>query len=284
MNMIVLLRSLRHGPLWRLGPLWLLLGRFYRWIVSGLQLSVSQYIGPYGPFRLDARFAFSNLARWGEAHNDGFVACVEACRGRRCVIDIGAHIGLVTLPVASVLDPEGILVSFEPAVANRRLLERHLMLNGLAGRVTVEADLVGAESRDQVTLHESADASGMNSFAAREGDYRPVRHRQVSLDDYCARHGLVPDVIKIDVEGAELAVLEGARGALHRCRPLIFLSVHPWHLQQLGSSTDELAVLIDELDYECHTAEGCMVETFGLREYILTPRAVVAETPPRVSA
>jgi len=273
MDVTTVLRRLRHGPLRGLDPLWLLLGRGYRGAVSGLGLSVRQRIGPYGPFRLDARFAFSDFEHWGEGHNDGFSACIESCRGRRCVLDIGAHIGLVTLPAASVLAPGGRLVAFEPAAANRRLLRRHLALNGLTERVVVECTLVGADSRDEVVLHESGEASGMNSLAARAGDYRQVRHRQVRLDDYCEGHGLAPEVIKIDVEGAELGVLEGARRTLRRFRPLVFLSVHPWHLGQLGRSTAELAGLIDELDYDCHTAAGEAVEEFGLREYLLTPRA-----------
>lgn len=279
MGMTAALRRLRHGPLRRLGPLWLLLGRGYRRVVSGLGLSVTQRIGPYGPFRLDARFAFSAFARWGEGHNDGFSACVEACRGRRCVIDVGAHIGLVSLPVASVLAPDGLLVSFEPAAANRRLLEQHLRLNDLQGRVRVEPDLVGAECREEVVLHESGEASGMNSMVSRGGDYHPVRHRQITLDEYCKSQGLEPEVIKIDVEGAELDVLQGARETLRRCRPLIFLSVHPWHLGQLGRSTGELARLIDELGYECLTAQGAVVHEFGLREYVLSPRPRAGDRP-----
>jgi len=270
--MLNLLRRLRHGPLRRLGPLWVRLGNGYRRLISSLGLSVAQNIGPYGPFRLDARFAFSDFEHWGGAHNDGFVDCVEACRGRHCVFDIGAHIGLVSLPVASVLADDGLLVSFEPAVANRRLLERHLSLNTCNDRVRVEPFLVGAENRGDVLLHESDEASGMNSLAAREGDYRQVQHVQVSLDDYCRRHSLTPEVIKIDVEGAELGVLEGAREILDRYRPDIFLSVHPWHIAQLGRSTDELAVLIDELEYDCHDGDGRMVTEFALREYRLVPR------------
>ncbi len=274
--MITLLRRLRHGPLRALGPAWVQLGRGYRRLVGGLGLSVRQRIGPYGPFRLDARFAFSDFEHWGQGHNDGFTACVEACRGRRCVLDVGAHIGLVSLPVAAVLAPDGLLIAFEPAAANRRLLRRHLELNGLSERVKVEAALVGAECLDEVLLHESGEVSGMNSLAAREGDYRPVAHRQLSLDHYCGRNGLAPEVIKIDVEGAELGVLEGAREVLQRCRPQIFLSVHPWHIARLGRSTEELAALIDELEYDCRTADGGAVTEFGLREYHLVPRTRAA--------
>lgn len=272
--MLSLLRYLRHGPLKRFSPFWLWLGGIYRRCVNGTNLAVRQHIGPYGPFRLDARFAFSNFSQWGGAHNDGFRECVEACRGRYCVIDVGAHVGLVSLPAMAVMDPSGKLIAFEPATVNRALLRRHLVLNGFDGRASVESALVGADDHDDVRFFEMGEHTGMNTVVpgAMDARYEPVSRQQVTLDAYCARHGLAPEVIKIDVEGAELGVLNGARATLAFCRPLIFLSVHPRQIALLGQSTEMLAKLIESLGYNCHHVDGSPVKTFALREYILTPR------------
>ncbi len=237
--------------------------------------AVSQRIGGYGPFRLDPYFAFSDFTSWGAGHNDGFTACVEACRGRKCVIDIGAHVGLVTLPVASVLDPEGVVVAFEPSRVNRAFLDRHIELNALSSRVRVEPFLVGARELDEVAFFELDKASGMNTVVAGvlSGSARQISVPQTSLDAYCARHHISPEVIKIDVEGAELDVLEGARQVMLRQRPLVFLSVHPRQIASLGRTTDELAQLIDEAGYDCRQIDGSPVDLFALREYRLTPRS-----------
>jgi len=272
--MITLLRNLRHGPLNFLSPLWVALGSVFRWAIAGLNLTTSQHIGAYGPFRLDGRFAFSNFKRWGEGHNDSFAACVEACRGRRVVLDIGAHIGLVSLPVASILVDDGLLVAFEPATANAALLDRHIYLNNLSQKVRIENTLVGEEDRDDVPFFELCDATGMNTVVpyAMGGDYRPVSRSQITLDTYCSDHDLTPEVIKIDVEGAELGVLRGGRETLSRCRPTIFLSVHPRQIALLGEAVDALFDLIESLDYVCRHADGTAVTEFRLREYVLTPR------------
>ncbi len=121
--LLATLRRLRHGPLRRFDAIWLPLGRLHRWLVRvlGWSAPVKQSIGRYGPFLLDAQFAFSDFAGWGGGHNEGFAACIEACRGRRCVIDVGAHVGLVALPMASVIAAGGVVVAFEPAAANRAL-------------------------------------------------------------------------------------------------------------------------------------------------------------------
>ncbi len=269
-----LIRRLRHGPLKLLSPLWVVMGGLFRKAVAGSGLTVRQRIGPYGPFRLDVKFAFSDFAHWGGAHNDGFRDCVEACRGKSCVLDVGGHIGLVSLPAASVMAEGGRLIAFEPSTANRALLVRHAALNGYSERVTAEGALVGAEDLDAVSFFESESASGMNSVVpgAMGADYRSVSKAQVALDSYCARHDLAPQVVKIDVEGAEVGVLSGACAMLAKHRPLIFLSVHPRQIALSGSSLATLAALIDVLGYDCRHADGSPVMAFELREYVLSPR------------
>jgi FkbM family methyltransferase len=275
-----ILRSLRHGPLAALGPLWVRLGMIYRSVVHHVPgLSVSQYVGPYGPFRLSAEFAFSNFSNWGGAHNRGFRTCVEACRGKTCVLDVGAHIGLVTLPVSSVLGQRGTVHAFEAARANAELLRRHLKLNRIANADVIEA-LVGTEDREAVEFYESAGPHGQNSIVqkrkpAPDGEWSNfswVRKPQLSIDSYCQRRGIAPQVIKIDVEGAEIGVLRGACETLRRSRPLIILSVHPREIALAGGSLENLRDLLDELDYDIRDTAGVPVREFKLDEYVVSPR------------
>ena len=271
---VATLRSLRHGPLKLFDPLWLALGRAYRALLRwhprpGPTL---QQIGPYGPFRMNPTFAFSDFAHWGDRHNRGFAACVEACRGKTCVLDVGAHIGLVSLPISGLLAPGGRLYAFEPATANHRLLAEHLALNGIDNVEVIDA-LVGAEDSSAVPFYEQREATGVNSVVgggSRSG-FERTRRRQVSLDSFCHARRLSPEVIKIDVEGAEMAVLEGGREVIGRCRPVIFLSVHPAHLEALGHDQAALAALIDSLGYRCRDMDGQTPGRFRLDEYRLDP-------------
>ena len=286
MSALSVVRWLRHGPLSFLGPLWLQLGRLYRATARHIPgLSVPQKIGPYGPFRLVPEFTFSNFESWGDVHNKGFRACVEACRGKTCVLDVGAHIGLVTLPVSSVLGRGGAIHSFEPAEANARILRRHIELNK-AENVEIIQSLVGEIDGAQVAFFESPGPHGQNSIVLKGGDklssewggYSRTERPQVSLDSYCERLTLAPEVIKIDVEGGELGVLRGARKALARCRPLLFLSVHPREIQLTGESLDALHALLGELGYEARDLEGRTVAEFKLDEYVVTPRELTSRS------
>ena len=283
--LIAALRRLRHGPLKRLNALWLLLGQAWRWSSRRLggAITVRHRIGRYGPFRLDGFFAFSNFAQWGSNHNEGFAACIEACRGQRCVMDVGAHIGLVTLPMANVIDPGGRVVAFEPSGINRAYLERHIALNGFTDRVSVVAALVGERESEGIPFFELDEAAGQNTTIAGvlPPDTPQSMIAQVTLDRYCAKTGLSPEVIKIDVEGAEIDVLRGARKTLTELRPVVFLSVHPRQIRAAGRSLEELNAVISSVGYDCRHTDGSPVSAFALREYILRPAAISLPLTPR---
>lgn len=274
------IRRLRHGPLAAFSPAWLFLGRHYRrWarLIPGLR--VSQKIGRYGPFKLLPEFTFSNLEGWGSGHNKGFAACVEACRGKSCVLDVGAHVGFVALPIASVLLDNGRLYAFEPAEANVRVLRRHLALNGF-NSVKVVPALVGETECEAVPFYESVGPHGQNSIVLKgentlmseAGGYASVMRPQVSLDGFCQRAGLAPEVIKIDVEGAEVGVLRGARNILAQHRPILILSVHPREIVLAGESLDRLRAVVAEAGYEICDINENPVENLALDEYIVVPR------------
>ncbi|MBI4142920.1 FkbM family methyltransferase [Candidatus Uhrbacteria bacterium] len=232
-------------------------------------------IGTSGTFRIVPELAVGSLdyAAWGSGKNSGFTQWVAACRDARVIFDIGAHIGLYALPASRVLALGGRCYAFEPAMANRLALERHVALNDCTN-ITVVPALVGECDADAVGFYEQQDVVGMNARVVRtDADrYHATTRPQVTLDAFCAARGITPDVIKIDVEGAELRVLRGAHATLERARPRIFLSVHPQHLPLLGDSVAALAAEIDALGYDVRDPAGRAVTSFGHDEVVLHPR------------
>jgi FkbM family methyltransferase len=234
--------------------------------------SVSKMIGPYGPFKMDRRFAFSNFARWGSAHNRGFVACIEEARGMKTVFDIGAHIGLVALPLSKSVDPAGKVFAFEPAKTNRAFLEDHIRSNGI-GNIEIVSDLVGSEAVEAISFFESSSDSGMNTIAEarRRSGFTETTVKQITLDEFCNESALRPELIKIDTEGAELSILQGASAVLREYHPIIFLSVHPRHIADLGGSVEELEELLTEHGYQVNDMDGNIVRPTELTEYVIRP-------------
>ena len=95
-------------------------------------------------------------------------------------------------------------------------------------RVTIEPSAVGS-SGGTADLFHAGDVSGLSRVgspnpAAPSG--LPVRVNVVTLDDYCSSAGLTPDWILIDVEGAELAALDGARRLLRQTSVAVVVEMH----------------------------------------------------------
>lgn len=268
------LTRLRHGPLKRFKLIWSILRPVYRALIRVLPgVTASKKIGPYGPFKLNRRFAFSNFDAWGSNHNRGFQACVEAAQDMTCVMDIGAHIGLVTLPLSGSIASDGTVFSFEPATANGAFLKEHLKSNHITN-VEVITDLVGDVELEAVEFFESTADSGMNTIASlgsRRG-YQASKKRQITLDQFCSDRNISPELIKIDTEGAEVGILKGAINTLRTHRPIVYLSVHPRHIIELGSTVEELEELLQGLDYRVTDMDGNEVRPLELTEYVVSPR------------
>lgn len=135
------------------------------------------------------------------------------------MFDVGAHIGYYTLLFSRLVGPEGRVVAFEPSPRNLPVLRWHVARNGCAN-VQVEAVAVSDETGA------ARFAAGTGSGTGRLAESGTVEVRTIRLDDYVDAGGPMPDVLKIDVEGAELAVLRGAVGVLRDARPAILLSTH----------------------------------------------------------
>jgi FkbM family methyltransferase len=132
------------------------------------------------------------------------------------VWDIGANVGLYSLAAAAHCRR---IVAFEPLPRNAALLRRHLTLNRITNVDVVEA-AVGA------TGGVACLAEGDSPSEARVTSTGGLTVAAVTLDEWRQSTAAPPpDIVKIDVEGAELGVLEGGCGSFAR-RPVIQLAVH----------------------------------------------------------
>ena len=170
------------------------------------------------------------------------------------VLDVGANEGLYTLFSASRVGPAGHVVAFEPSSRERRKLQHNVTRNRL-GNVTVVPSAIGSSEGTAALQIASGVHSGHNTLGALVYDDAPavgVEHVPVErLDAVIDRLGIARvDVIKIDVEGAEMHVLEGARRTLSAQRPVLLVEANDDALRAQGASTDALlAFLRDRLDY-----------------------------------
>jgi FkbM family methyltransferase len=149
------------------------------------------------------------------------------------VFDVGANIGLYAVPAALTVGTGGRVEAFEPIPLWHRRLGENVALNGLEKIVRLHPVALAATEGTATLTMKAIQGSGMASLKASYDEALPagvatrVEARLVRGAEFAASAGLGrPDVVKIDVEGAEMEVLEGLGNLLDTCRFLL-CEVHP---------------------------------------------------------
>ncbi len=166
-------------------------------------------------------------------------------------IDVGANFGSFSLLASRLVGVSGVVLAIEPQPRLARLI-RESASRSRASNVTVHEIAAGA-STETVTLLVPADDSGRAGIFpafSGSGTHESAPVSVATLDEIAG--GLVPlarTVIKIDVEGSEFAVLDGARLIIAARRPVILIELNPWSAKAAGKSTGELVELLHQLGY-----------------------------------
>ena len=238
-----LIRALR--PLYELGLDAVTLGRGYRRAVNGVE---SFWVRPQD------RHLFPTVYEPDVYHFlRGQVRPGQVC------VNMGAAIGVYALSLARWVGSGGRVVAFEPNPSSRRVLAALVRRNRI-GNLSVVSDAVGAVEgsatlyRDGSALYSRLDAPNP-MFPAR---YATQAVHVTTLDTYCETQGCAPDWIVADIEGYEVAMLEGGRRTIGRCRGRLNLVVemHPYLWESCGTSREKLERLLDELGLGVESLQG----------------------------
>lgn len=163
--------------------------------------------------------------------------------------DVGANVGLFTVAAASLSGSQGQVVAFEPDAWLVRLLQRsvraqpqssagiRVIPTAIAEEVAIREFCISRDSRSENFL------MGHGYFTAESARER-ISVMTVSLD-WCLDRLPVPQVVKVDVEGAEVDVLAGAQRLLETARPTMLLEVGP-------RNSDRVASLLRKHRYTIH--------------------------------
>jgi FkbM family methyltransferase len=168
------------------------------------------------------------------------------------VLDAGAHHGLYTLLASRRVGKRGRVIAFEPSPRERKRLRRHLWLNR-SKNVAVESCALGDAHREAELFLVTGREDWCNSLRAPQIDARtttvPVELERV--DGVMEKLGITRvDFIKLDVEGAELSILQGARATLAASRPVILAEVQDLRTRPWGYAAREIIYFLERAGYK----------------------------------
>ena len=184
------------------------------------------------------------------------VKCAEV------IVGVGANSGFYEL-VAAVYSDSSQIYAFEPFPPALESLEANIRLNGFESRIHVEAKAVADKpGTAQLYVPEKRFGETLESSASLNKDFRPGHDRVIdvpvtTLDQFARENGLSRmDILRIDVESFEHAVLKGAREVLRNLRPIIAIEI------------------LEAAD--CATIEAIRAET-GYRSFYVAGRDIVPQ-------
>ena len=222
------------------------------------------------PTRLEIPGVAGELFMYTHPANDIYIS--EAIRGNRnwepfetgvlianlgpgdTMVDLGANIGYYSLVAAAVVGETGRVYAFEPDAGNFELLRRNVELNGF--RQIDARNVAVSDARGTARLFLSGDNQGDHRiFAPGDGEETGrafVDVACVDFDSLAEAEGISPDVIKIDTQGAEAAILRGMSrlAARRRGRMKMLLEFWPYGLRAAGSSAEEMLSILEGFGLE----------------------------------
>lgn len=171
-------------------------------------------------------------------------------KGRTCILDVGANIGMASLVISTSMQPDGAIHAFEASEDACRVASENFRLNNLEQKIQMVNALVSETSGDVCAFYWDHASGGASTIAGYLGRKYAVYKATLSIDTYCERINILPDLVKIDVEGAEAGVLLGMRRVLTVNKPVIALELHGWDQMSVAQNAANILPYLWEVGYQ----------------------------------
>jgi len=191
--------------------------------------------------------------------------------------DVGAHYGWMSITAAHQVGAHGRVLAFEPSPALLDVLTYHRRVNRLPQVQVVHTAVSDRDAGVAPFFLINSGLSSRNSLTIGPEDTPYVSPDEklrievpcTTLDSFVLASGIVPDLVKIDVEGAELLVLEGAKRTLEAHHPALIIGVHPYWLPP-AHSVEQLFAMLSNLDYKVQDQRILRFDNTYLADYLCT--------------
>lgn len=228
-----------------------IVGPFLGWV--NLNVMAKEGVIRYGHgagLRFDARGGFAGYLL-GTSEPEEQDALHRFLKPDQVFYDIGANVGFFSVLGARFVGPNGRVYAFEPIPACVAKIKKNAAINGFAQIETIETGVSSTTGRARLRVA-AATAHSVLAVAGSYDDGHTIDITLTTIDDFVQSRGpRPPNVVMIDVEGAEVEVLKGMHRTLADHRPIVMCEVH-WigdaflsycreHLIPLGYRVEPLA-------------------------------------------
>ncbi|MEO7143126.1 MAG: FkbM family methyltransferase [Bryobacteraceae bacterium] len=188
------------------------------------------------------------------------------------VYDIGAYEGIFTLFFARAVGAAGFVFVWEPNPQNARCIESNVRLNGFPNVRIFEAGIADSTGSIRLTFPKREPALGsmepaIAELVGHEFDATSVTVPIDSLDHQIEALGLpAPSLVKLDIEGMEMAALRGMEKTLRKSSPTLYIEIHGADFPRKEANIAEVVEFLTKLGYHIqHVESGEEIRTYNSR-------------------
>jgi FkbM family methyltransferase len=221
-----------------------------KWVVYGAAdvitrgRGINRRIGGY-----EIRFPSRYSRYYPPGYEPGLFKFIERnCPPGSTFLDCGAHFGLFSVVASKAVGERGKVFAFEPMPDVRAILESVVSLNE-CGNVRIRPEAVSRDRGKATFFQTGNEASNANSLVKQEKHGGGIDVDLISIDEIRNEEGLKIACVKIDVEGAEYDLLQGASDTLSIDRPALFLSLHPSALKNADVPLSNIWIYLEDHGY-----------------------------------
>jgi FkbM family methyltransferase len=214
----------------------------------------------------DTRTAPNMLINHGDFEPGESRLLLSAGEGAKVIFDVGANAGYYSLHWCSRIHPEGRIHAFEPVPQTFSRLVRNVARNGLEKQIRISNIGLGNEITTTsffLPKFSGSVAASAKNLHPEEENIEVVVHID-TLDRYFGMQGLNRlDLMKVDVEGAELFVVKGGLDTLNRHKPLVFMELLRKWSKPFGYHPNDVIGLFADMGYACYALADGKLATFA---------------------
>jgi FkbM family methyltransferase len=169
-------------------------------------------------------------------------------------IDVGANIGLYTILFSKLIDSNHKVLSIEPTLNALSYLKKNITLNNCTHNVVIyDGIAINSEGLFNLNvidgLEEYSSIAKLDHPFVKNMKYSTIEVKGNTIDNLVIEHNLKPGIIKIDVEGAEYIVLQGAHKTITKYKPIIISELSEKLLTKQGYSCMQMIKMFDSIGY-----------------------------------
>jgi FkbM family methyltransferase len=205
--------------------------------------------------KADKRTAPFEILNFDEYESDDANLLYQFINDGDVIFDIGANIGWYSMSFSKKF-PNSTIHSFEPLPDTYNQLTQNIAINNLTN---IQANNFGFSNETKtLTFYTSKDTSVSNSANNIADDVHATETTcsVITIDDYIAEKILAIDIIKCDVEGAELFVYQGGVKAIEKYKPIVFTEMLRKWAAKFGYHPNDIIQLFSQLGYHCFCNNG----------------------------